>query len=270
MILNKIIANKKVELLKRKEMLPFSVLKGTLSDVALPLPLAPALRRPGRVAIIAETKKASPSKGIICDNFDPVKLAREYETAGAAAISVLTEEKFFLGRPSHLADVKRAVKIPVVRKDFIIDPYQVYESRALGADAILLIVAALSFEQLKELIELARELGLSGLVEVHTEPELEHACRAGADIIGINNRDLNTFKTDLNRTFELMKFIDKQKYIVVSESGIKSHTDLIGLKDCGVHAALVGEALVGSAFPGEALKRLGGCSGERGAGLCRA
>jgi len=268
-MLNKIIANKKVKLLKRKEMYPPGALKALLPGFSPPLPLLPALRRPGRVAIIAETKKASPSRGILCGNFDPVKLAWEYETAGAAAISVLTEEEFFLGHPSHLASVKRAVKIPVIRKDFIIDPYQVYESRALGADAVLLIVAVLSFGQLKELIELAAELGLSCLVEVHKEPELERAFRAGADIIGINNRDLNTFTTDLNRTFDLLKFIDKQKYTVVSESGIKSHADIMMLKDNGVHAALVGEALVRSVFPGEALKQLDGFSGGRGAGLCQ-
>lgn len=267
MILQKIIAHKKLELANNKERLPLKALETSLPGLAPTRPLASALRRPGHVAIIAEAKKASPSKGILCHNFDPLKIAREYEQAGAAAISVLTEEKFFLGHPSYLSGVKKVTDIPVLRKDFIIDPYQIYESRVLGADAVLLIVAALSGEQLTELMSLAGELGIACLVEVHTEPELDRALSAGAEIIGINNRDLNTFKTDLNRTFLFQGLIKDPNITVVSESGIKSHADILRLRECGVHAALVGEALVRRADPGEGLKELTGASyghGERG------
>lgn len=263
MILQKIITHKKMELACRKDMIPLKALEDSLAGLPPPRPLAPALRRPGQVAIIAEVKKASPSKGILCSNFDPVKIALEYERSGAAAISVLTEEKFFLGHPSYLTRVRQATGIPVLRKDFIIDPYQIYESRVMGADAVLLITAALSLGQLAELRALAGGLGMSCLVEVHTEPELNRALNAGADMIGINNRDLNTFKTDLNRTFILSGLINKQKITVVSESGIKTHADLVRLKDSGVHAALVGEALVRRADPGEALKELIGSPNGR-------
>lgn len=256
MILQEIIANKKIELACRKEAIPLLELEASLPGLSPLRPMASALRRPGQVAIIAEAKKASPSKGILCQDFDPVRIARKYELAGAAAISVLTEEKFFLGHPSYLTKVKKATGIPVLRKDFIIDPYQIFESRVLGADAVLLIAATLSGEQLKDLRMLAAELGLSCLVEVHTESELNLALSAKADIIGINNRDLNTFETDLNKTFNLIGLIHDHSITVVSESGIKTHADIMRLKEGGVHAALVGEALVRSADPGEALKEL--------------
>lgn len=259
MILQKIIAHKKVELASCKEKTPLKALEESLPGSPAPRPFAPALRRRGQVAIIAEAKKASPSKGILCQDFDPVKIALEYEQAGAAAISVLTEEKFFLGQPSYLTQVRQATGIPVLRKDFIIDPYQIYESRVLGADAVLLIAAVLSGEQLAELRMLAASLGMSSLVEVHTEMELALALSAGADIIGINNRDLNTFETDLNKTFSLLGLINDKRITVVSESGIKTHADIMKLKEGGVHAALVGEALVRSADPGEALKELLNC-----------
>ncbi len=258
MILKKIISYKKIALAKRKKIVSLKRLKTLVNGLAPPRPLAPALRHPGRVTVIAEIKKASPSKGVLCHNFDPVKIAQEYEIAGADAISVLTEENFFLGHPSYLKIAKQSTDLPLLRKDFIIDPYQIYESRALSADAVLLIAAVLPGRQLAELKNLAGELGMSCLVEVHTEPELARAVSAGAQIIGINNRDLNTFRTDLSRTFNLSKRINNQKITVVSESGIKSRTDILRLKDCGVHAALVGEALVCHTDPGEALRELTG------------
>lgn len=258
MILENILASKKAELAGRKSNFSLARLKDSLPGLPPTLPLAPSIRRPGRVTVIAEAKKASPSKGLLRQNYDPAGLARAYELAGAAVVSVLTEEKYFLGHPGHLTSVKSTVRIPVLRKDFIIDPYQVYESRALGADAVLLIAAALSPGQLSELLALAGELGLSCLVEAHTEQELSQALAAGADIIGINNRNLHNFTTDLDVTFRLLGMIDLSKITVVSESGISSRDDILKLRDSGVHAALVGEALLRCADPGEGLLDLTG------------
>lgn len=256
MILEKIINFKKSEVSKQKRLVALETLKEMIVKLPPARPFAPALRRPGGVAVIAEIKKASPSKGILRNNLDPVKLAVEYETAGAAAISVLTDQKFFLGSPLHLSFVKRVVKIPVLRKDFIIDSCQVYESRVLGADAVLLIASILTDRELSSFLALAGELGLSCLVEVHTGEELGRALSAGAEIIGINNRDLKTFRVDLNKTFELSGMIDKEKITVVAESGIKSREDLLNLKEHGIHVALVGEALVRHPRPGDMLKEL--------------
>ncbi|MFA4885397.1 MAG: indole-3-glycerol phosphate synthase TrpC [Desulfotomaculaceae bacterium] len=256
MILARILAHKRAELANCKSIVSLDELKEAVPGLHAPRPLAPSIRRPGEISVIAETKKASPSKGLLRKKYDPVKIARAYELAGAAAISVLTEEKYFLGHPSHIASVKREVSIPVLRKDFIIDPYQVYESRVLGADAVLLIVAALSPALLAELITLAWSLGLSCLVEAHNERELIQALSSGAEIIGINNRDLNNFSTDLNVTFNLLGLIDLNKITVVSESGIKNKSDILKLKDSGVHAALVGEALMRCDEPGQGLIKL--------------
>lgn len=268
-MLNKIVAHKKIELSRRKEIVPLNFIEDIIFDNYPPRHLARALRRPGQVAVIAEVKKASPSKGVLCEDFNPVRIAREYERAGAAAISVLTEEKFFLGHHSHLSLVKKATVLPVLRKDFIIDPYQIYESRALGADAVLLIAAILPGKQMEELMSLAGELGMAALVEIHTEQELEHALSAGAALIGINNRDLKTFATSLERTFELSGLIDKQNVTVVSESGIASRADILRLKKKGVHAALVGEALVRRVSPGEGLKELTGSEVQEGTCKCQ-
>lgn len=258
MILAEILAYKRVELAGCKSIVSLDELKEAAPDLPAPRPLAPSIRRPGEITVIAETKKASPSKGILRKNYDPVKIARAYELAGAAAISVLTEEKYFLGHPNHITSVKNAVSIPVLRKDFIIDPYQVYQSHVLGADAVLLIAAALSPALLEELVTLAGSLGLSCLVETHTERELIQALSSGADIIGINNRNLNNFATDLNVTFELLDLIDLNKITVVSESGIKNKNDILRLKDSGVHAALVGEVLMRCDEPGRGLMKLTG------------
>lgn len=195
------------------------------------------------VRIIAELKKASPSKGVIREDFDPVRIAGIYERNGAAAISVLTEVAYFRGSIEHLKEVRRSVSLPVLRKDFILDPYQVYESRAAGADCILLIVGILAGPVLKEMIGLSRALGMAALVEVHTEDELSKALDSGARVIGINNRDLKTFTTDIDTTIELAGKVPPG-LVKVSESGIKTAEDILRLSAVGVDAFLIGEALL--------------------------
>ena len=207
------------------------------------------------IAVIAEVKKASPSKGIIRDDFDPVDIARTYEQNGASAISVLTDEKYFQGSDAHLTDVSRAVGIPVLRKDFVIDPYQIYEAKCIGASAVLLIVSALSPEELGRLFEISRDLMLDVLVEVHTQEELFLALDIGADIVGVNNRDLRTFETDLQTTFGLLESIPDDR-VVVSESGISNRDEILRLRDAGVDAVLVGERLMREIDIGRSLRKL--------------
>jgi indole-3-glycerol phosphate synthase len=206
------------------------------------LDLALVLRH-DHIQLIAEVKQASPSRGILTSSFNPTELARAYAEGGAAAISVLTEASYFMASIEHLAAIREAVGLPLLRKDFIFDPYQVYESRAYGADALLLITAILSRGQLEELISLSHSLGLGCLVEVHNEDETERAVLSEAEIIGINNRDLNTFDVDINTTRRLQPLVPKGK-IVVSESGIRSRKDVEKLRKWGVDAVLIGEALV--------------------------
>lgn len=196
-----------------------------------------------KVAVIAEIKKASPSAGVIAAEFDPVGIASNYERAGADAISILTDEKFFQGALVHLADVRRTVSLPLLRKDFILDEIQIAESVASGADAILLIVAALEQEQLVDLLHAARGYRLDALVEVHNEDELARALAAGAEIIGINNRDLATFDVDLAVTEKLSALVP-DGVLLVSESGIKSAANVARVKACHVDAVLIGEALM--------------------------
>ena len=197
----------------------------------------------GRIKIIAEIKKASPSKGVIREHFMPYEMAREYRIGGATALSVLTEEKYFMGRLDYLISIKIYSNIPVLRKDFIFDDYQIWESRAAGADAILLIVAILGKQQLADLMGRSAELGMAVLVEVHNEDEMEVALDAGARIIGINNRDLKTFKTDLETTVRLAPYVPDDR-ILVSESGISCFDDIVKLRKNGVNAFLIGEALI--------------------------
>jgi indole-3-glycerol phosphate synthase len=241
-MLNEIITRKREEVEQRKKDIPISALKERIARRRAPLDFASALKGEG-IRLIAEVKRASPSRGVLCPDFDPVALAKTYAQGGAAAISILTETNYFQGNLDHLALVRKTVNIPLLRKDFIFDPYQVYESRAYGADALLLIVAILSQEQLAELLALSHSLGLSSLVEVHNESEVERALGSGAKIIGINNRDLNTFQVDINTTRRLRPLIPQDR-IVVSESGINSREDIEKLKAWGVNAVLVGEALV--------------------------
>ncbi len=212
-------------------------------------PFADALRHPpyGRMALIAEVKKASPSKGVICPDFDPVRIARDYERAGASCLSVLTDETFFQGSLSYLRSIREAVKLPLLRKDFIIDARQILEAIEWGADAILLIAAILSDTQLKEYQALATAAGLAVLVEVHDEAELDRALAADARLIGVNNRDLKTFTVDLGTTERLAKYLGearRRERLLVAESGIFSRADVSRLEACGARAILVGESLV--------------------------
>lgn len=211
-----------------------------------------------QVSLIAEVKKASPSAGTICRDFDPVKTALSYERSGARAVSVLTDEKYFKGSVKYLADVAGAVKLPVLRKDFIIDEIQVYEARYYGADAILLIASVLSDRDLNRFAAAAKDLGMGVLVEVHDRAELERALNVGARVIGINNRDLKTFKVDLNTTFELAGLIpERDGYIIVSESGIKTFADVKRLKDAGINAVLIGEELMRTSDVAAKIRGLG-------------
>lgn len=241
-MLNKIMAQKREEVEQRKKSLPLSCLKELIAQGEATLDLALALEDT-HTRLIAEVKRASPSRGVLCPDFKPVELAKKYAHGGAAAISVLTETNYFEGSLNHLAAIRQEIDLPLLRKDFIFDPYQIYESRAYGADALLLIVAALSQEQLGEFLSLSHSLGLNCLVEVHNEGEVERALHSQARIIGINNRDLTTFTTDINTTRRLLPLIPQGK-IVVSESGIRSRSDVEKLKGWGVNAVLVGEALV--------------------------
>lgn len=241
-MLNRIIAEKREELEQRKKSLPLSTLKERITRRQTPLDFASALRSVN-THLIAEIKRASPSRGVLCLDFNPVELAKTYDHCGAAAISVLTESNYFQGSIDHVTAIREKVRLPLLRKDFIFDPYQVYESAAYGADALLLIVAILSQEQLGEFLSLSRQLGLNCLVEVHNEDEVERALLSGAEIIGINNRDLNTLKVDINTTRRLRPLITQGR-IVVSESGISRRSDVEKLREWGVNTVLVGEALV--------------------------
>jgi indole-3-glycerol phosphate synthase len=245
-ILDKIVAEKRNEVSKLPARL---IAAGDLRDALLEhgerRDFLAAIRKPqrGDIALIAEVKKASPSAGVICKDFDPVHIAKEYEAAGASCLSVLTDEKFFQGSLDYLRQIRVAVKLPLLRKDFIIDERQILEAIEWGADAILLIVAILNDEQLAKFHSLTTEAGLAVLVEVHDEAELERALKIGAELIGVNNRDLKNFKVDLDTTEKLAKKIDAGK-ILVAESGIHSRADVERLKTCGAKAILVGESLM--------------------------
>ncbi len=206
-------------------------------------------------AVIAEIKKASPSAGIIRENFQPDQIAVSYESAGAACLSVLTDTEYFKGANEYLQQARNACSLPALRKDFLVDPWQVYESRVLGADCILLLVAALERAQLMDLDGLAREIGLDVLVEVHNEDELDDALATGASLIGVNNRDLHTFTTDLSVSERLRPMIPQDR-TMVTESGIHSQEDVARMGRCGIHAFLVGEAFMRREDPGGALRSL--------------
>lgn len=242
-ILDKIIEQKKQRLDVLKQKMPWESLIGQpLSSVDRGLFKA-ALIRDKRLAIIAEVKQASPSKGIICENYCPEKIAQMYQSAGADCISVLTEEAYFKGSPADLRCVRQAVTVPILRKDFIIDPWQVYESAVLQVDAILLIVAALDALQLQDLYQMASDLGLDCLVEVHNLDEVETAVKIGAEVMGINNRNLHSFEVDLNITPFLRRYLSAGQ-VVVSESGITDRSDMAFMQQSGVDAVLIGESLL--------------------------
>ncbi|MEK7306744.1 MAG: indole-3-glycerol phosphate synthase TrpC [Nitrospirota bacterium] len=255
MFLNEILRYKKDEVKEKKSARALSELKSKISELPPAIPFGNAISKTDKISLIAEVKKASPSKGIIREDFDPVKIARIYEESLASAISVLTDKAFFQGELEYLTLIREAVKIPLLRKDFIIDEFQIYEARAYGADAILLIAAILDKTQLAEYQHLACELGLDSLIEVHSEKEVEKAIYSDADIIGINNRDLSTFDTDIKTTTRLIKLIPDDK-IVVSESGISTRDDILTLKDQGVDAVLIGETLMKSDDIGKKIKEL--------------
>jgi len=241
-MLDKIIAQKRQEIEQRKKIATMTYLQERIARQKPPLDIALTLKG-DHIQLIAEVKQASPSRGMLSPNLNPIELAQTYAEGGAAAISVLTEANYFMGSIEHLAAIREMVGLPLLRKDFIFDPYQVYESRAYGADALLLIAAVLNQEQLKELVSLSHSLGLRCLVEVHNTGEVERAVLSEAEIIGINNRDLNTFTVDITTTRRLRPLIPQER-IVVTESGIKSKRDIEKLTKWGVGAVLVGEALV--------------------------
>lgn len=259
-ILTAIIESKREFVAARKAALPLAALKARLADspAAPPAGFYRAIRRAveqGRPAIIAEIKKASPSKGVIRADFDPARLAETYAQAGAACLSVLTDERYFQGADEHLRQAKAAARLPVLRKDFIIDPYQIYEARALGADCVLLIVAAVEDGRLRELAATAAELGMDALVEVHNREELERGMMLRAPLIGINNRDLRTFETSLQTTLGLLPDVFPDR-TVVTESGIRNREDIALMRGHDVHAFLIGETLMGAEDPGEKLREL--------------
>jgi indole-3-glycerol phosphate synthase len=262
-ILNKIVATKKREIADISKQISLS----TQREIALENNQSPLLKPRGFIAsinqkitdgkagVITEIKKASPSKGILRENFVPAEIARTYEQHGAACLSVLTDLDYFQGCNAYLQEARAACNIPVLRKDFTIDLYQVYEARAIGADAILLIVACLGLNQMKELEACAHELGLDVLVEVHNAPELEQALELKTPLLGINNRNLKTFEVTLQTTLSLMSMVPKNKTLV-TESGILSRADVQLMRDKQINAFLVGEAFMRATDPGVALSEL--------------
>ncbi|ADH85156.1 indole-3-glycerol phosphate synthase TrpC [Desulfurivibrio alkaliphilus] len=253
MILDRIVARKKEEIaaLKRRG------LGAPADEPDPPRGFIAALTGCSEVAVIAELKKASPSKGVIRPDFDPAAIAAAYQRGGAAALSILTDVDFFQGSLAYIPQVRRLVPLPVLRKDFLLDPLQVEEASRYGADAILLIAAILTVPQMEELRLQAEELGMDVLVEIHDEAEAEQALAAGARLIGVNNRDLRDFSMDLNTTFRLRKLIPPT-IPLVSESGIRDHADITALAAHGIAAALVGETLMRAEDPGQALLALRG------------
>lgn len=256
MILDEILFHRRKLLAEEKNRVSLSSLEKEINNLDKTRDFKKALKING-MSLIAEIKKASPSKGVINENLIPEVLATDYERGGARAISVLTEQKYFRGHPQYLKQVRERVALPVLRKDFIFDPYQVMESRVLGADAILLIASILSNLELKELLSLAKELDLFCLVEVHDRKELEKSLENQAQIIGINNRNLKDFTVDINTTLNLLPHIPED-VVVVSESGIHHFDQVNLLAQNGVDAILVGEALSGSSDINVALRRLMG------------
>ncbi len=257
-ILQRILARKHEEIAARGKQVSVQVLRERCTSASPTRGFAHALRartEAGLPAVIAEIKKASPSKGVLRADFDPAAIAESYARHGAACLSVLTDIDFFQGSDEYLQAARAACDLPVLRKDFVLDPYQVYEARALGADCILLIVAALEDVQMKKLYDLARELGMDVLVEVHDGAELERALKLDLDMIGINNRDLHTFDTRLETTLDLLPRIPAA-CLVVTESGIHNRDDVARLRTHGVNAFLVGEAFMRAPEPGERLAEL--------------
>jgi indole-3-glycerol phosphate synthase len=243
-ILDKILAHKVEEVAAAKVRLPLTELRPKAEAMPKPKDFAVALRR-DTVALIAEVKKASPSKGILIEDFDPLAIGKAYAENGAAAMSILTDEKFFMGHLDYLRLLSRELPIPTLRKDFVIDPYQVYEAREAGASAVLLIVMALEDAQMAELHALISELGMAALVEVHNEEELERALKLNVKLVGVNNRDLKSFHVDMGTTERIAKLCPPE-IMLVAESGMKSAEDVAAMGRIGASAVLIGEGLVTS------------------------
>lgn len=253
-ILERILAAKRAQVAAAKEELPEEKMRAR-AGAAPPVRDFVGALRAKRPAVIAEIKRASPSKGLLRADFDPAAIARSYEKGGAACMSVLTDKEFFQGAAEHLSAARAACSLPALRKDFLIDPYQVHESRALGADCVLLIAACLEDAQMRELEALALGLGMAVLVEVHDGGELERALELKTPLIGINNRNLRSFETRLETTLDLLPRVPRQR-TVITESGILSRTDVARMREHGVDAFLVGEAFMRAEDPGAELKAL--------------
>lgn len=257
-ILQRILATKRDEVAASRRAVSLAELESRVRDAAPPRDFVGAIRaklNAGRAAVIAEIKRASPSRGVLRAEFDAASIARAYERAGAACLSVLTDAKYFQGAAEHLAAARSACMLPALRKDFVVDPYQVFESRALGADCILLIAAALTTQAMVELEALAQAQGMAVLVEVHDAEELERALVLKTPLIGINNRDLRSFETRLETTLGLLARVPKDR-IVVTESGIGTAADVRRMRSQGVGAFLVGEAFMRASDPGRALSEI--------------
>jgi indole-3-glycerol phosphate synthase len=257
-ILDTILARKREEIAVRSAIVPLADLIARVDAAPQVRGFADALRRTiasGEAGVIAEVKKASPSKGVIRPDFNPADIAVSYQFGGASCLSVLTDEDFFQGSDAYLQQAREACTLPVLRKDFTIDAYQVYEARVLGADCILLIVAALDDQQLVALADLAMQLGMDVLVEVHDIDELERALQVPAPLLGINNRNLRTFEVSLQTTLEMKQAVPRDR-LLVTESGIVTPDDVATMRGQGVHAFLVGETFMRAAEPGEALRQL--------------
>ncbi len=257
-ILNTILARKAEEIQQRSRVRPLDDMRARALQLPPTRGFVDAIHRKhaaGEAAVIAEVKKASPSKGLIRKDFNPAQIARSYEAGGAACLSVLTDVDFFQGSNLYLGEARGACSLPVLRKDFTIDPYQVYEARVIGADAILLIVAALEDGPLVEMANLAMELGMDVLVEVHDIDELERALQTGCELIGVNNRNLRTFEVSLDTTLALKDAVPRDRTLV-TESGIATRADVAKMREAGVQSFLVGESFMREAEPGAALQRL--------------
>jgi len=257
-ILKKILARKREEIAERSARQPLDAMKDAAAQADAPRGFLDALRRravAGDAAVIAEIKKASPSKGVLREHFVPADIAASYQQGGATCLSVLTDVDFFQGADAYLQQARAACDLPVLRKDFVIDPYQVWEARALGADCILLIVAALDDSALGELWQLATDLGMDALVEVHDAEEMQRALATPAPLIGVNNRNLRTFETRLDTTEQLMRGFPEDR-LLVTESGIHTRDDVQRMRAAGIHAFLVGEAFMKAEDPGARLREL--------------
>jgi indole-3-glycerol phosphate synthase len=257
-ILRRILATKRSEVAALRAATPLEAIERRAREQPAPRDFTGALRammNAGKPAVIAEIKRASPSKGLLREQYEPAAIARSYAAAGAACLSVLTDREYFQGAPEHLAQARAACDLPVLRKDFVVEPYQVHEARALGADCILLIAAALAPGDMRGLEQLAHDLGMAVLVEVHDAGELDAALQLQTPLLGINNRDLRTFETRLDTTLGLLERVPKDK-LVVTESGILAPGDVQRMRQAGVGAFLVGEAFMRAEEPGKALTAL--------------